>query len=34
MSIAGVEPVANGYINRISYKGLASTLLWVVVANM
>jgi hypothetical protein len=28
MSIAGVEPTANGYINRIPCKGLASTLLW------
>jgi hypothetical protein len=34
MSIAGVEPASNGYINRVPCKGLASTLLWVVVANI
>jgi hypothetical protein len=34
MSIAWVEPMANDYINRVPYKGLASMLLWVVVANI
>jgi hypothetical protein len=34
MSIAGVEPMADGYINRVPCKGLASALLWVVVANI
>ena len=34
MSIAGVEPAANGYINRVPCKGLASMLLWVIVANI
>jgi hypothetical protein len=34
MSIAGVEPVASDYINRVPCKGLASMLLWVVVANI
>jgi hypothetical protein len=34
MSIARVKPTANGYINRVPCKGLASTLLWVVVANI
>jgi hypothetical protein len=34
MSIAGVEPAANSYINQVPCKGLASTLPWVVVANI
>jgi hypothetical protein len=34
MSIAWVEPMANDYINRVPYKGLAGMLLWVVVANI
>jgi hypothetical protein len=34
MSIAGVEPTANDYINHVPCKGLANTLMWVVVANI
>jgi hypothetical protein len=34
MSIVGVEPAANGYINRVPCKGLSIMLLWVVVANI
>jgi hypothetical protein len=34
MSIVGAEPAANGYINRVPCKGLSSTILWFVVANI
>jgi hypothetical protein len=34
MSIAGVELATNGYMNYVPCKGLASTLLWVIVANI